>query len=193
MEGDAPTTDPARPDATAGDAGAALPSRRSGRRWLRRMGLGLVLVLAAVALGFQLQVAEVRDQVDHAEAVQRRAERDERAAASRLTSVGARLSRAAEDEAAAQATLDRSRAGVQAAGLEEERLGEVRVETARRVKELRSAVRSVQAQIEEQGRLQPAAAACLFDLLRALGQVDDANTGPRSEACSSVTSSRGPG
>jgi type II secretory pathway component PulK len=168
-------------------------SPRRGRRWLRRLGLLLVLVLVAAAIASQVQVAEVRNQVHRSEDAQRTAEGAEQRARSRLASVDARLRTASEGEAEAQRTLDRSRAEVQAQGLEEARLGGVQVETARRVKELRAAVRSVQGQIEEQGRVRPAAAACLFDLLRALGQVDDAHTGPRSEACTAVAGSPGPG
>ena len=46
--------DPAPPADLAPHPAGTAPERRTGRRWLRRVGLGLVLVLAAVAIGFQV-------------------------------------------------------------------------------------------------------------------------------------------
>ncbi len=192
IEDDARAGDPTRADGIEGDD-ADPSSDRGGRTWLRRLGLAVVLVLAAVAIGFQVQVARVQGQINEAETDQRRAERDELTAGFRLDSVDARARTAQQAEDEAQSTLDRSRADMEAKGLQEEKLGHVQAQTAQEVKDQRARVKNVRAQIAEQGRLQPAASACLFDLLRALGRVGSAhNSGPRSEACTTVAATPGP-
>ncbi|WP_421120572.1 hypothetical protein ACE2AJ_04460 [Aquihabitans daechungensis] len=191
IDDDARADDPAR--MIEPEVAECPPTRRTGRTWLRRVAVGIVVVLAAVALGFQVQVAKVQEQIDLAETDQRLAEIDEETAGYRLASVDARVRTAQQAEDEAQGTLDRSRAGMEAQGLQEASLGDVRVQMAQDVKDLRSAVERVGAQIAEQGRLQPAAGACLFDLLRALGRVDDAHdSGARSEACTTVAATPGP-
>ena len=181
------------PERSGGDRSAPAPTR-GGHRILRRIGIGLVALLAVVAIGFRVQVRHVDEQAADAEARQRSAQLDATRARERLDSVDARVRTAEAAELRARGTLARARTAVADQGLEEGALDDVRVETAGRVKELRRAVRSVQRQIEEQARLQPAAGACLFDLLRALGQVGGGNHGgPRSEACSTVAGTRGPG
>lgn len=166
---------------------------RAERTWLRRLGVASVLVLAAVAIGFGVHVTQVQDQVSQAETTQRLAELDAQRAGIRLDSVDARVRTARRIEDEAQAALDRSRAQMEAQGLQEELLGDAQAKTAKAVKDQRARVKTVKAQIAEQGRLQPAASACLFDLLRALGRIGDAhNSGSRSEACTTVAATPGP-
>lgn len=194
MDGVVHVDEPGTPPAPAADDGVGPPPTRGGHRVLRRVGIALVALLALVAIGFQVQVRQVDEQAADAEARQRSAQLDATRARERLDSVDARVRTAEAAELRARGTLARARADLTDQGLEEGALDDVRVETAGRVKELRRAVRSVQRQIEEQARLQPAAGACLFDLLRALGQVGGGNHGgPRSEACSTVAGTRGPG
>jgi hypothetical protein len=167
---------------------------RGGHRALRRVGLALVAALVLGAIGLQVQVHRVDQQAADAEARRRSAQLDATQARERLDSVDARVRSAEAAELRARGTLARSRTAVADQGLEEGALDDVRVATAGKVKELRRGVRSVQRQIEELARLQPAGGACLFDLLRALGQVGGGNrSGPRSEACSTVAATRGPG
>ena len=189
------TTDvPGVPPEPSGDDGSRAAPTRGGHRVLRRIGIALVALLAVVAIGFRVQVRHVDEQAADAEARQRSAQADATRARERLDSVDARVRTAEAAELRARDTLAQARSAVAAQGLAEGALDDVRVETAGRVKELRRAVRSVQRQIEEQARLQPAAGACLFDLLRALGQVGASDhSGQRSEACSTVAGTRGPG
>lgn len=191
MDDVASTDEPSRP--TMPPASATTEPARP-RRAGRRIAIAVVLLLATVAVGFQVQVARVDEQADLAETDQRLAELDALVAGYRLDSVDARLRTAEAAEAKARRTLERSRQDLADRGLQEGLLDDVRLQTAGQVKELRRGVRSVERQIEEQGRLQPAAGACLFDLLRALGQVGGANhSGPRSQACATVAGTRGPG
>lgn len=176
-------------DADGADQIAAKPRRV----WLRRAGWTLLAVLLLVLSGLQIQAAKVRAQVDEAETAQRSAELDEQSARNRLASVGDRVRLAEADEAAAQAELDRARADMTAKGFEEPALPGIQVAKAKEVKDLRAGKKKVAADIAEQNRLQPAAAACLFDMLRALSRVDAGSTGGRaSEACRTVAASPGP-
>lgn len=156
---------------------------KTGHPWLRRLGVALAVLLAAVPVGLQVQAARVRDQVDRAEAAQRIAELDEESAQIRLDSVGDRVLIARGDEDAAAARLAQARADMTAKGFEEPALHDIQVKKAGQVKELRAQVKKVAADIAEQNRLRPAADACLFDMLRALG---DHSQGGASEACKTV-------
>lgn len=180
-------------DAPAAPA-APGPARVSRRRiWLRRVGVVALALLLVGLSGLQIQVSRVRAQVDRSEIAQQNAEGDEDTARIRLESVGdrVRLARAHEDEA--QDRLDASRAAMTAQGFEEDALHSLQVKTAEQVKDLRAGVKKVAKDIAAQNRLQPAAAACLFDMLRALGRVDAGATGGRaSEACKTTMSSPGP-
>ena len=182
------TTD--EPPAHEGDR-PARPSRR--RIWLRRVGTLLIATLLVGLSGLQIQVSRVRTQTERAETAQQIAESDEQTARIRLESVGdrVRIARASEDDA--QAQLDASRAAMTAQGFDEGGLHALQVSTAQQVKDLRAGVKKVTKDIAAQDRLRPAAAACLFDMLRALSRVDAGATGGRaSEACRTTASSPGP-
>lgn len=149
---------------------------RRPRRWLRRLGVALVVIVALVAVGFQVQAARVRNQAADAETTQRIAELDQETAQIRLDSVGARRDLAERDEAAAQQVLDDSRAAMTEQGLEEPTLHDAQVAKAKEVKDLRAQGKAVRAAIAAQKRLQPAAGSCVFDLLRGLASSDAKNT-----------------
>jgi hypothetical protein len=177
--------DPVGVDATGGttdtDPDVVPPKPRF--RWLRRIGVGLVLLLVTGLIGLQVQAARVTDQTERSEAAQRVAELDQESAQIRLDSVDARVRVAEEDEAAAAAVLARSRADMTRKGFEEPALAGIQVEKAGQVKDLRSQVKAVAADIAEQNRLAPAADACVFDRLRALNDLGHNNL---SEACKTV-------
>ena len=191
MDDDARAADPVRTTEDGADTrptGADPAPARTGRRWPRRLAIGLALVLAAVAIGFQVQVAEVQDQVDRAETAQLQAELDQETARLRLESVGDRVEVAQTEETDAQGVLARSRDAMAAQGLQEELLGDVQVQTAHDVRVVRSQNRAVEKEIAAQQRLQPVAGACLFDLLRGLSRTGSSpDSGTRSDACTSVT------
>jgi mannitol-specific phosphotransferase system IIBC component len=151
--------------------------------WLRRIGVAMVVLLVAGLIALQVQASRVTDQTEQAEAAQRNAELDQEAAQIRLDSVDARVRVAEEDEAAAAAELEHSRADMTRKGFEEEALAGIQVEKAAQVKDLRSQVKAVAADIAEQNRLAPAADACVFDRLRAL---NDLGHNTLSEACKTV-------
>ncbi len=200
MDSDAPVIDLARldPEGEPVDGGhlpettddtSTDPAATTGWRWLRRLGVAAVVVLAVVAIGFQVQVSKVRDQVERAETARAQAESDEESAQIRLASVDARMELAEIGEAGAQGVLDQSRTDMAAQGIEEAALGDVQRQTARNVKDLRRQNATVAAAIAEQSRVQPAAGACVFDLLRSLGRVRGGNSGAaQSEPCKTVAS-----
>ena len=170
------------------------PGAHGRRRWPRRVGVAILALLLLGLSGLQIQAARVQAQTEEAEVLQRAAELDEDAARIRLESVGDRVRDARAQEGAAQAELGRARTDMAAEGLEESALSSVQASTADEVRGLRAGVKKVANDIAEQNRLQPAAAACLFDMLRALGRVDTgARGGQASEACKTVASSPGPG
>ncbi|MGN6694662.1 MAG: hypothetical protein ACTHN0_10845 [Aquihabitans sp.] len=179
-------------DAVATEPGDG-PSPKRPRFWLRRLGVvALVLLLVALS-GLQVQAARVQDQTEAAETRRRIAELDEEAARIRLESVGDRVRLARSREDAAQQELDRARTDMAAKGFDEASLARVQKATAEKVIGLRAGVKKVGRDIAEQDRLQPAAAACLFDMLRALDRVDTgARGGQSSEACKTVAASPGP-
>lgn len=178
-------------DKTNPASGTPRPSRR--RFWLRRVGVALVVLLLLGLGGLQVQVARVRAQTEQAEGRQRNAELDEESARIRLESVGDRVRLARSQEDDAQEELDRARTDMTAKGFEEATLADVQATTAEKVIGLRAGVKKVGRDIAEQDRLQPAASACLFDMLRALGRVDTgARGGQASEACKTVAASPGP-
>jgi hypothetical protein len=166
------------------------PPARADRAWLRRLGLGLVAVLIAVPIGLQFQVAAQRDQAARSEAAQHRAERDERSARKRLSTVHTRVLAAQVDEADAKGVLETARTNMRAQGLEESALETVHDQTERHVKDLRAQAAVVAAAVTEQERVQPAAESCLFDLLRALGRGRSGGTEPPSGACAAVAPHR---
>lgn len=175
------------------DPGAEEPAVPPRRRWLRRVGFAAVVLLVLALAGLQVQAARMRTQVDAAEAAQRGANLEAYAARIRLETVGDRVVVAQDEEAQAQAELDRARTDMEAQGLEESALSSVQASTAKEVTSLRAGVKKVGRDIAEQARIQPAASACLFDMLRALGRVDTgARSGQSSEACRSVASAQGP-
>lgn len=176
-------------DAIDGPGAAAAPPVRRGRRWLGRLGLLLVVLIAAVAVGFQVQTAHVREEVRQAETDQRLAELEEDTARVRLESVGDRVIVAQDNKADAQAVLDGSRQAMAAQGLEEATLHDAQVKKAGEVKDLRTQGKTVRAAIADQKRLQPAAGDCVFDLLRGLSDRSAKNT----PACATVASLAGPG
>ena len=181
-------------DAPGLDAPAAVPGRVSRKRiWLRRLGvLGIAVLLIGLS-GLQIQVSRVRAQTEQAETDRTIAELQEDEARIRLESVGDRVRVARSNEDDAQAQLDASRAAMTAQGFEEDALHSLQVSTAKQVKDLRAGVKKVARDIAAQDRLRPAASACLFDMLRALGRVDAGATGGRaSEACKTTMSSPGP-
>ena len=211
---DAPSTgappDPAADTAPGADGTDAIDLRTGGagevdtgegdveppakpRRWLRRTGIAALVLLLLSLGGLQFQVAQVQDQTEQAERAQRQAELDEDAARARLASVGDRVRIAEADQEAATAELARARADMTAQGFEESALSQVQAATADKVTDLRAGVKKVGKDIAEQNRLRPAAAACLFDMLRALGRVDNgARGGQASEACKTVAAASGP-
>lgn len=181
---------PGAPDDAASAASEPDPApARRPRRWLRRLGIGFVVVVALVPVGLQVQAARVRDQVNRAETTQRIAELDEESAQIRLDSVDARVRVAEDDEAEAQARLDGSRKAMTDKGFEESALPSIQVEKATEVKDLRAQVKAVAAAIAEQNRLQPAAAACVFDRLRDLAAPHSGATA----ACKTVARRPGAG
>jgi len=193
--GSAPAGHGAPPAPTGGgapDVGASpLPERK--RRWVRRVGVALLVLLLAGLSGLQIQAARVRAQAEEAETRRQTAEQDEETARIKLESVGDRVRLARSQEDAAQQELDRARTDMTAKGFEEASLASVQKATAEKVTGLRAGVKKVARDIAEQDRLQPAAGACLFDMLRALDRVDTgARSGRSSEACKTVAASPGP-
>jgi hypothetical protein len=181
-----------REDALGSPTVGELPPQRP-RSWPRRLGVVLLVLLLAGLSGLQVQATRVRDQTEAAEARRQIAELDEEAARIRQESVGdrVRLARSRGDDA--QAELDRARADMEAKGFEEDVLASVQQATAEKVTRLRTGVKKVGRDIAEQDRLQPAAAACLFDMLRSLDRADaGARSGQPSEACQTVAASPGP-
>lgn len=190
---DARAIEPDAPAATPDDPAPAPAAAPAGRAWLRRLGVGLVIVVAAIPVGLQFQVSSERAIATRSEEVQRKAERDERQAQNRLSTVNTRMVVARTQEADAQGVLDRARADMTAQGLEEASLDAVHDQIESHVKDLRSQSSTVAATVAEQKRLQPAAENCLFDLLRTLGRGRSGHhEAPPSDACA-VVAARAPG
>lgn len=169
------------------------PAPKRTRVWVRRTGVALLALLLIALSGLQIQAARVRTQVEDAEARRQTAELDEETARIKLESVGDRVRTARSQEDAARQELARARSDMTARGFEEASLASVQKTTAEQVTGLRAGVKKVGRDIAEQDRLQPAAAACLFDMLRALSRVDaGVRSGASSEACKTVAASPGP-
>ncbi|MCU1369293.1 MAG: hypothetical protein JWO77_487 [Ilumatobacteraceae bacterium] len=191
----APQAEPIEPAAQpiepgGAEVGPVTPvAPRRERAWVRRIGVALVVLIAGAATALQVQAARVREEVAAAETTQRIAELDEETARIRLASVGDRVDLAERNQADAEGVLDGSREAMTAQGLEEATLHDAQVAKAGQVKDLRSQVKAVAAAIATQKRLQPAADACLFDLLRGLGSSSARDT----EECRTVASLAGQG
>lgn len=175
------------------DAGDATVGPKRPRFWLRRLGVVLLIVLLVGLSGLQVQASRVQGQTEAAETRRQVAELDEEAARIRQESVGDRVRLARSRGDAAQQELDRARADMEAKGFEEDALASVQKATAEKVTGLRAGVKKVGRDIAEQDRLQPAAAACLFDMLRSLDRAEAGNrSGQPSEACQTAAASPGP-
>lgn len=147
----------------------------------------LLVILAAVPVGLQVHVASEREETARREEAQLRAEDQARAASDRLASVNERLLAARAKEATARQELRRAQQDMAAKGLAEGSLDEAQGSERARVEGIRDQADAVAAAIAVQEQLQPAAVACLFDLLRALDRVglgDDA--GAPSKACTTA-------
>ena len=181
----------APPDEAAEDPADGVGPQVLGWRWLRRIGVVLVLATAALPVGLQLQLRDVRDEVVRAEAADVDALGDVREAAHRVRSVDERVVAAEGEEDAAQAELDRARAVLAAVGLRESTMEDVQVETGSLRDAYRTQYDGETAAIADQERVEPAAEACLLDRVRALARVAVGHQpGAPSAECTTVAGRR---
>lgn len=162
-----------------------------GWRWLRWLGVLLVVGSTAVPVLLQVQLRGTRDHVDRLEAAGYVARDDVGAAAGRLATVDDRARVAEADEDAAQAELDRTRRVMTALGLRQASLEDVQAETGALRDAYRTQYDGEAAAIAVQERVEPAAGSCLFDRLRVLARVAIGHQpGAPSSECTTVAGIR---